>query len=73
MLNAFDADADASDLLIEEHRDEVEQRKARIEEGTRQFMAEGMTYAAAYHKAFTRSFAQGGKRVRNTTQPLHRR
>jgi hypothetical protein len=69
MLNAFDIDADASDLLIEGHRDAVVQRKARIEEGTAQLQEEGMTYAAAYHKAFTMEFARGGKRIRNTTQP----
>ena len=68
LLNAFDADADASDLLIEEHRDGVEQRKARIEAGTAQFQAGGMTYAAAYHKAFTLEFARVGKRIRNPTQ-----
>jgi hypothetical protein len=74
-LNAFDEGADASDLLLEEHRAHVEQRKARIEEGTAQFQAEGMTYAAAYHKAFTMDFAREGgrgKRVRHTTQPPQR-
>jgi hypothetical protein len=73
LLNAFDADADASDLLIEEHRDEVEQRKARIEAGTAQFQREGMTHSAAYDKSFIKEFARGGKRIRNPTQPPRRR
>jgi hypothetical protein len=70
-LNAFDAQADASDLLIEEHRAQREACKARIEDGTRKLQAEGMTYTAAYERAFIAEFAQGGrgKRVRNSTQP----
>ena len=73
LLNAFDIDADASDLLIEEHREHNKQRKARIEEGTAQLQAKGMNYNAAYHQASTKEFAQGGKRIRNAVKPPHQR
>jgi hypothetical protein len=71
LLDAFDEDADASDLLIEQHRAQREACKARIEDGTHRLQAEGMSYTAAYEKAFIAEFAKGGrgKRVRNSTQP----
>ena len=72
LLNAFDEEAEASQLLLDEHRAEVEQGKARIEEATTEYQAAGMTYMAAYHKASTMEFARlggRGKRVRTTTQP----
>ena len=70
LVDEFDVDHDAGIAQLEQHHEDLERKKARIEEATAKLQAAGMSYQAAYHKAFTAEIAREGgrgKRIRATS------